>query len=68
MNQVRSAGIDVSAKTLVVSYQVTPQSKVHTWEVANTAQGHLQLCRKLQQTLDLPRFGGQFRAFALLSA
>jgi transposase len=50
MNQVRSAGIDVSAKTLVVSYQATPQSKVHTWEVANTAQGHLQLCRKLQQT------------------
>lgn len=46
MNQVvRFAGIDVSAKNLVVSYQAA--GKTQTWEVPNTPQGHLQLCSKL---------------------
>ncbi len=49
MSQIRSAGIDVSAKKLVVSYQASSSAKIQTWEVPNTAQGHLQLCRKLQE-------------------
>lgn len=46
MSQIRFAGIDVSAKTLVVSYEPRP-GKTQPLEVPNTPQGHRELCDKL---------------------
>lgn len=46
MSQMRSAGIDVSAKSLTVYYESQP-GKAHPLEVDNTPQGHRELCSKL---------------------
>jgi transposase len=46
VNQSRFAGIDVSAKSLVVSYESRP-GKAHPLQVPNTPQGHRELCETL---------------------
>jgi len=46
MSQMRFAGIDVSAKSLAVSYEPQP-GKTQPLEVPNTPQGHRELCEKL---------------------
>lgn len=49
MSQSRFAGIDVSAKTLVVSYEPRP-GKNQAFEVPNNPQGHRELCEKLSSS------------------
>lgn len=46
MSQIRFAGIDVSAKSLVIRYE--PQSgTTRSLQVPNTPEGHGELCKKL---------------------
>ena len=49
MSQCRFAGIDVSAKTLAVSYEPRP-GKTQAFEVPNNPQGHRELCGKLSSS------------------
>jgi len=49
VNQIRFAGIDVSAKTLVIRYESRP-GKALSLEVPNTPQGHRELCAKLSSS------------------
>jgi transposase len=49
VSQSRFAGIDVSAKTLAVSYEPRP-GKTQAFEVPNTPQGHRELCEKLSSS------------------
>lgn len=46
MSQSRFAGIDVSAKNLVIRWEARP-GKPQSLEVPNTPQGHRELCAKL---------------------
>jgi transposase len=49
VSQSRFAGIDVSAKTLAVSYEPRP-GKTQAFEVPNNPQGHRELCGKLSSS------------------
>lgn len=48
MNTSRCAGIDVSAKTLVIRYETHP-GKAQPLQVPNTPIGHRELCEKLSR-------------------
>jgi transposase len=49
VSQSRFAGIDVSAKSLAVSYEPRP-GKTQAFEVPNNPQGHRELCEKLSSS------------------